>query len=58
MFGIIINPAIKHFRVVIVRLDRTIQSLLGNLDSPIESGNDHAKKFHVFNCRSNNISGF
>jgi len=48
----------KYFKVVIVRpwspqagkLDRTIQDLLENqnLDSPIESGNDHTISFHAF----------
>jgi hypothetical protein len=35
-----INPAIKYFTIVIVRLDRTIQNLLKRMDSPIKSGND------------------
>jgi hypothetical protein len=35
----------KHFNIVIVRLDRTIQNLMKTLDSPIKSGNDKHKKF-------------
>jgi len=60
-----INPAITYFKVVIVRsqrllaeirigLDRTIQSPLGNLDSPIESENDHAKSFMYLSAEVNN----
>jgi len=35
-----INPAIRYFNIVIVRLDRTIQNLLKRLDSRIKSGSD------------------
>ncbi len=39
-----INPAMKYFTIVIVRLDRTIQNLMKKLDPPIKSGNDEHKK--------------
>jgi hypothetical protein len=35
-----ITSASKHLKVIIVRLDRTIQTELKRLDSPIKSGND------------------
>jgi hypothetical protein len=38
---------------VIVRLDRTIQKHMGNLDSPIKSWNDSVLEFNLFNYRSN-----
>jgi len=41
----IITPASKYIKVVIVRLDRTIQNLLKRLDSPIKSGNDVLRSF-------------
>jgi multidrug efflux system outer membrane protein len=37
----------KYVKLVIVRLDRTIQHLLEILDSPIKSGNDKSKKNHA-----------
>jgi hypothetical protein len=40
-----INPAMKYFTIVIVRLDRTLQNLIKTLDSPIKSGNDEHKNF-------------
>ena len=43
--AVIITPAMKYFTIVIVRLDRTIQNLLKNLDSPIKSENDRHKSF-------------
>jgi hypothetical protein len=36
-----IIPVSKCLKVVIVRLDRTIQKHTTNLDSPIKSGNDN-----------------
>jgi hypothetical protein len=35
----------KYINIVIVRLDRTIQTLMKTLDSPIKSGNDGHKNF-------------
>ena len=40
-----ITPAIKYPKIVIVRLDRTIQNLLKRMDSPIKSGNDKPRNF-------------
>lgn len=48
---IIITPAIKKKKHVILRLDRSIQFLL---DSPVKPGNDDLK---VYNCRRNNNRG-
>jgi len=45
MLGEIINVASQDFKIVIVRLDRTIQHLLKRLDSPIKSGNDRHGSF-------------
>ena len=46
-----INPAIRYFNIVIVRLDRTIQNLLKRLDSQIKSGNDNPEIPCIFACR-------
>jgi hypothetical protein len=43
----LIPPANKYLKIVIVRLDRTMQNLLKRLDSPIKSGND---KYESFKC--------
>jgi hypothetical protein len=54
------TPASKYFKVVIVRLDWTIQESLKKLDSilqldrGIKSGNDMLSSFIYINCRCNN----
>jgi multidrug efflux system outer membrane protein len=44
------NAIVTYYKVVIVRLDRTIQALLKDLDSPIKSGNDRPGKDFVSAC--------